>query len=145
MLAPRVSRACALRCADEWFEVYNYGTVTTSRIEFYFVADASPARLTALGLKAWPVDTKLKAAGRPTRQPLPLKAFRERRARVDARLREQGDATLPLAEFIAARLYSALRPPPRISREDEGERLPTRNVERPRLLICPCAQPGQCT
>ncbi|KOO23645.1 calcium-binding allergen ole e 8-like protein [Chrysochromulina tobinii] len=63
--------------SDTPFEVYNYGTVTTSRYEFYFVIDPSGTRLNSLGIDQWPVDTKLKAAGRPCRQANSVRSFRE--------------------------------------------------------------------
>ena len=90
--------------SDDTFEVYNYGTKTTSRHEYYFVTDPSRNRLTKLGLGEWPQDVKLKAAGRPCRQPLPLKAFRGKRCVVDSALRLSGDCGIGVEEFCAARL-----------------------------------------
>ena len=92
--------------SDAPFEVYNYGTVTTSRFEFYFVVDPSGTRLNSLGIDQWPVDTKLKAAGRPCRQANAVRSFREVRAKINTQLEEAGSSPLNLEEFCAARLYT---------------------------------------
>jgi len=92
--------------SDTPFEVYNYGTVTTSRYEFYFVIDPSGTRLNSLGIDQWPVDTKLKAAGRPCRQANSVRSFREVRANINTQLEEAGSSPLNLEEFCAARLYT---------------------------------------
>ena len=91
---------------DTTFEVYNYGTVTTSRFEFYFVVDPSSTRLKMLGIDEWPVDVKLKAAGRHCREAVSVRSFREARARIATELEEAGSAPLTVEEFFAARLYT---------------------------------------
>ena len=91
---------------DTTFEVYNYGTVTTSRFEFYFVVDPSSTRLKMLGIDEWPVDVKLKAAGRQCRKAESVRSFREARARIATELEEAGSAPLTVEEFFATRLYT---------------------------------------
>ena len=91
---------------DTTFEVYNYGTVTTSRSEFYFVVDPSSTRLKMLGIDERPVDVKLKAAGRHCREAVSVRSFREARARIATELEEAGSAPLTVEEFFAARLYT---------------------------------------
>lgn len=104
LMAAIESEHCERSDSDRYFEVYNYGTVTTSRVEFFFVVEPTEQRLAELNLKEWPPEIKLQAAGRPCRKPMALRAFRKARARIDADLRAAGDAGLHIEEFIAARL-----------------------------------------
>ena len=88
------------------FTVYNYGTVTFSKAEYYFVTDPSDERLAMLGLEVWPIDKKLRAANRPYRQARPVQAFRSTRVLVNGSLREAGGPPLSIDEFVACRLYT---------------------------------------
>ena len=42
------------------FEVGNYGTRTTSQLEWWFVVEPTAARLRELGRSEWPADVKLR-------------------------------------------------------------------------------------
>ena len=92
--------------SDTEFTVYNYGTVTCSRAEFFFVAEPTPQRLAKLGLEHWPIDTKLRDAGRYQREPLGAVAFRKVRLRINKDLKEAGAAPFSIEEFVASRLYT---------------------------------------
>ena len=90
------------------FEVGNYGTRTTSQLEWWFVVEPTAARLDALGRSAWPSDVKLRED--PTmrhrcRAPLPLGSFGAQRAALNERLRELHTEVTD-EEFIGARLYT---------------------------------------
>ena len=106
LLRAMIAEHTAAADADTAFEVRNYGTVTSSRIEFFFVTDPSPNRLDRLRLREWPQEPKLIAAGRDGRRPLPIRSFRAARRTVDAQLRTGGEAPLSVEEFVAARLYT---------------------------------------
>ena len=90
------------------FEVGNYGTRTTSQLEWWFVVEPTAARLDALGLSAWPTDVKLRenpAMRHRCRAPLPLGSFGAQRAELNEKLRELHTELLD-EEFIGARLYT---------------------------------------
>ena len=63
--------------------------------------------LKAVGLDEWPMEEKL-VSGRPEqrRQPLPLHALADARARVDERLRALGSPSMLDSEVIAGRMYT---------------------------------------
>ena len=90
------------------FEVGNYGTRTTTHLEWWFVVEPTAERLAALGRSAWPADVKLRDSDDPQmrrrcRAPQPLDAFDAPRAARNARLREM-HTELRDEEFIGARL-----------------------------------------
>ncbi|KAL1510688.1 hypothetical protein AB1Y20_006983 [Prymnesium parvum] len=110
---------CAAADADALFSVSNYGTRTTSRVEWHFVARADAGReecrahLGRLGIADgahYPKEERLisdPSFKEHVRQPMPPSAFRSLGwDAVDEKLRAVGVAPLSEAEFIAARLYT---------------------------------------
>ncbi len=91
------------------FTTPNYAVTTTSRVEYYFVADPI-AGLAELGIDDWPVETQGDAAIR--RRPEPPAAFAGALATVNDHLEDVGVAALLHEEFLGARLcaWLALKP-----------------------------------
>jgi hypothetical protein len=106
LLGAMAAEHCRAQDSDRVFEVHNYGTRTTSRAEFFFIADPSPERLASLQLKEWPQETKLLAANRPCRRPRPLRDFRAARLAVDAQLHARGESPLSVDHLVSLRLYT---------------------------------------
>ena len=76
--------------ADTPFEAGNYGTVTSSKVEWTFVVDPSTG-LTSTGREEWPVDTKLRGGDRDglCRRPKSMAEFSSEIAERNAKLVEQ--------------------------------------------------------
>jgi len=90
------------------FEVGNYGTVTTSTYEWWFVVEPTPQKMAHLGLKTWPQESKLlkdKKSRSQMRQPLHPDTFREKIEEINERLKPMNQY-LTSDLFIAARLYT---------------------------------------
>ena len=71
------------------FTVGNYGTTTSSEVEYFFVTDPVPATLKTLGRYEWPVDKKLAMMAESRhlmRKPRPLSYFAEKRSELQAKL-----------------------------------------------------------
>ena len=109
------------------FRVPNYKTQTTPRIEFWFVAEPTDARLAALGRtkEGWPKEPDLQTTPQPSlptagheiatdrraaRQALEPRHFEGQLADRNARLREIGMEKILDDELIAARLYTGCAP-----------------------------------
>ena len=99
-------------CQDSKTELRaaNYGTTTTSQIEWWFVDD--PERgLKELGLDSWPVDEHLRSSpdellrGR-MRSPRPLSDFDEGHAAVNEQLLQFNEPPLMVIELAMARMYT---------------------------------------
>lgn len=108
---------CSAADSTEDFEVSNYGTRTTSQIEWWFVVEPTAERLAALKREEWPVDTKLRSDPEMVdrcRQPRPLSSYAVERAAVNGRLRAL-HSELFEEEFIGARLCTPLPLPCRAS------------------------------
>ena len=91
--------------ADVEFCVDNYNITTTSRIEWYFVADPGGG-LTACDIESFPPERSPLPPGAAPRQPLPLDAFRGDVEAHNSQLRMQGQPELIQEEILAARLYT---------------------------------------
>lgn len=78
------------------FTAGNYGTTTTSQVEYAFVADGKPA----------PAETCNLPDEQRRRKPCSLASFSAARKERDGRLRALGADGLSDGEFIAARLYT---------------------------------------
>lgn len=98
------------RDSMEYFTVNNYGTCTTSKIEFYFVAEPE-AGLDACGLSEYPKETKLPEGEerddrarmrRPNAIPKYDAAVKEK----NEQLHRQGQQPLINEELVGARLYT---------------------------------------
>ena len=85
------------------FEAVNYGTATTSAIEYTFVTRPEGG-LRKLNLEAWPQETKLDTTRR--RQPTPLSSFRRELKRANSRLKKLACAPVGDDELVCARLYT---------------------------------------
>lgn len=90
-------RACVV------LQVGNYGTVTTSRIEWAFVTDPSDAAKERLGLAEWPGTERERDHKRDAKS---WDDFAPVRSGIDARLMAAGEQALSHAEFYALRLYT---------------------------------------
>ena len=122
---------CAEHCeeADSFveFTTGNYGVLTTSATEYWFVVDPVGAASTPRIHEAirrdaradpkakvgrmwdWPVEEKLRDDPEQRsrcRQPLPAKDFAEARAELDAQLVKLGYTPIRDVEFFGARLYT---------------------------------------
>ena len=85
--------------SDAVFEVGNYGTLTTSKAEWFFASEPESAEaLASCGLKEWP--------GLSTRSALPPSHFKPHWTNVDMRLGVVGEQPLSLPEFLSLRLYT---------------------------------------
>ena len=90
------------------FEVGNYGTVTTSTYEWWFVVEPTPQKMAHLGLKTWPQESKLlkdKKSRSQMRKPLHPDTFRDKKEEINERLKPMNQY-LTSDLFIAARLYT---------------------------------------
>lgn len=90
------------------FVVDNYGTETTSHIEFMFVK-APENGLQKLGLSVWPQEEKLKLNVKLRdliRKPRPLSDFTLQLEAINEELKGASTAPVTLAEMIACRLYT---------------------------------------
>lgn len=90
--------------SDEFFEVGNYGTVTCSSIEWYFVTDPENG-LDILGLEEWP-GSEPERDIRSIRYARSKAEFRADWESVDRRLVAVGEQPLSDPEFNALRLYT---------------------------------------
>ena len=108
---------CRAADADKEFLVPNYRTRTTSRKEYWFVADPSDGRKAELEIRAWPHEGALfdeatgtaknkEEARKAARKPLPLSSFEAERNERNAQLSEKGLDPLQEEELVAARLYT---------------------------------------
>ena len=78
---------CSCADADDEFYAPNYGTTTTSRIEWHFVTNPTAAGLKACGIEEWPKETRnMGDAGAKPRVTKPLEAFEEERQSLNAQL-----------------------------------------------------------
>jgi hypothetical protein len=93
--------------SDQPFRTGNYGTETTSRVEFAFVTEATPTALDRLGRTEWPAETDatLKLRGR-SRQPLPLQAFDQELAALNETLLRLQQPLMTREEVVGGRLYT---------------------------------------
>lgn len=84
----------------------NYGTTTSSRIEWYFCQDPTDNRLAELGISSWPVEAKLIESNQShlCRRPLPLSSFTQL-TKLNEQL-GQFRAHVGEDEFLAGRLYT---------------------------------------
>ena len=98
--------------SQEWFSVGNYGTTTTSEIEYAFIVDPTQGTLSKLGLEdeGWPRESRLEEAGREfasrMRVPTPLEAFEKQRADFHRRVRELTGGSFTREALIGGRLYT---------------------------------------
>ena len=115
--APQVRMAmqrehCELEDAQWPFRAPNYGTVSTSAIEWRFCVDHDDAGGTAEGaaqdVEGWPLEDAalLAAMGAAPRQRLPLATFEPALGAANARLSAAGEPPLIEEELIGLRLYS---------------------------------------
>lgn len=82
----------------------NYGTATTSAIEYWFVVEPE-AGLKRLRLDTWPADEKLRATHpERCRQPVAPSLLGAEMQRLNAKLAEMESELLINEELIAARL-----------------------------------------
>lgn len=89
--------------SDLPFDVRNYGTTTTSRIEWTFVTDPVGG-LEKLGLDEWPGAERDRKDG--IRQVRSIESFDAQLKTLGARLVALGEQPLSLAEFCALRCYT---------------------------------------
>lgn len=99
---------CEGEDSDEWFSAPNYGTLTTSRIEWHFVVspEEGPEQV---GIESWPVEAKEKLPRKSKalrRKAKALKDFDHIVTETNRMLNELGEPELSTAEVIAARLYT---------------------------------------
>lgn len=94
----------------EWFSVGNYGTTTTSEIEFLFVVEPTEASLETLGLERWPSETRLENAGgeylERMRKLIALEQFEPQRRLMHTKVKEHGGASFTVEALIGGRLYT---------------------------------------
>ena len=130
------SEHCRAADADIIFEAPNYGTRTTSRIEWHFVTMPTAAGLDACGISEWPAERRnMGAAGGAPRVAKSLEEYEPEWRRVNERLRVVGISPLQRDEFIALRLYlgpmywkinAAIR---RVISHNPGQEVRTRDFE----------------
>ena len=97
---------CSCADADDEYYAPNYGTTTTSRIEWHFVTNPTAAGLKACGIEEWPKETRnMGDAGAKPRVAKPLEAFEPERQSLNAQLSAIGVPPLQMEELIAMRLY----------------------------------------
>lgn len=87
------------------FEAANYGTVTTSCIEYHFVKAPTDTTLRTLQLDTWPAETRIPYEEH-RRQPRPLASFRPELRKINARLKRLECAPVGDDELVAVRLYT---------------------------------------
>jgi hypothetical protein len=100
---------CEQPDSREPFEVTNYGTTTTSELEWWFVADGTDACLPRLGISEWPMEQKLvktKALRGQCRIAKPPVAFEGQRREINEKLDALDQRPMLVEEFIASRLYT---------------------------------------
>ena len=90
----------------EEFAAGNYGTATTSEIEYWFVVDPEHG-LVRLGRTAWPDESKLRASHpERCRKPTPLVQLGFEMQRLNTALTEMEAEPLIEEELLATRLYT---------------------------------------
>ena len=110
--AAMLAEHCTRPDSQEWFSVGNYGTTTTSEIEYAYVVNPTQAALEQLRLgdAGWPREARLIRAGPDfascMRKPRPLSDFEAQRAKMDLRVRELTGGAFPLEALIGGRLYT---------------------------------------
>ena len=99
---------CTREDADTPFEARNYGTITTSRIEWFFVARAGEKASLAkhfddVGYDDWPQGTR-----GPKRSTMSLVTFKQSAIgkKLDALLSVEGDQPMSEPEFLVVRAYT---------------------------------------
>jgi hypothetical protein len=111
---------CQSGDSNDLFKTFNYGTTTTSEIEWWFVDGPKTApemfRVVAPedGTESWRMlrdgwpqtETGGPSSGKTSRQPLDPDDFAMDRRQVNHRLQAAGHTPLVLEEFIAARHYT---------------------------------------
>lgn len=108
------------RCADsnEHFTANNYGTRTTSMIEFYFSFDPEEGEmlLAEVADHGWPGETKLPDGALP-RRAMPLQAMMQKVHEKNQHLKKVDSPPLRDEEVLGARLYTGpVRSQPRCLR-----------------------------
>ena len=110
--AAMLAEHCTRPDSQEWFSVGNYGTTTTSEIEYAYVVNPTQAALEQLGLgdAGWPREARLVRAGPEfascMRKPRPLSDFEVQRAEMDLRVRELTGGAFTREALIGGRLYT---------------------------------------
>lgn len=89
--------------SKSFFTTSNYGVTTSSQIEYAFVTNPLQG-LEALGIEAWPAETKIPCERR--RQPIELSTFDAKRCEYSARLQALDCAPVGVDELAALRLYT---------------------------------------
>ena len=116
LLQAMVREHCASADSDTPFEAHNYKTITSSHLEWCFVAE--PEKLDELSPQLQKLDLptgQWPAAGNMTRDdtsddklriPKSFDAFSDERRKVDAMLLLEGEQPLSFSEFCVLRCYS---------------------------------------
>ena len=80
----------------------NYGTVTTSELEYHFVNSASGNELTMLfGRDEWPSETLLPSGDERRRRARPLQMYRDLMCEKNSQLRRLGEPPMIVEELMA--------------------------------------------
>ena len=95
---------CTSIDSDLIFVASNYGTHTTSHIEYYYVADPTNG-LAILGLDDWPRPSNRGSNG-VDRIPHPPEAFEVPWQKVNQALSDLNEQPLDMAGFVGLRLYT---------------------------------------
>ena len=94
---------CARADSSDPFETGNYGLVTTSQQEYWFVVDAEEGKR-RLGIDAYPVEQQLAPERRRAQRP--LSDFDLERVQINRQLQVLGCAPVLLEELACTRLYT---------------------------------------